>query len=1051
MMKYSNRYVTRPAAALFAGISALASMSAQTPLWRDVNVTSVNADTRRTETIFYPDMDAAVEKVFHESPFYLSLNGRWDFSYYDSQENLPESPDAMEWSGIDVPGNWEVQGFGIPIYVNTFYEFCPRNPQPPQLPDNTPVGIYRRQFRVPSEWTGRKVYLNIAGAKSGVYTYVNGSFAAYTEDSKDLARIDVTPYLKDGDNELVLKIYRYSTGSYLECMDFWRISGIERDIYLSSEKSGTGFDFDVVSTLDEDCIDGLFSLTVRTEKAAEITWSLIDRDGSAVLSGSGTVDGASTFSGTVPQARKWTAETPELYRLMIGVDGEYTRFDVGFRRFEIKGNLFLVNGCPVKFKGVNLHEHNPATGHYVDRKLMLKDLELMRKHNVNAIRTCHYPQPRMFYELCDSLGFYVYSEANVESHGMGYALDRTLGNNPAWKEKHLDRIMNMYMRTHNYPCVTILSLGNEGGNGCNFHDAYNMLKALEKDGMNRPVCYERAEFEWNTDMLVPQYPSAEWFRKMGENGSDRPVCPSEYAHAMGNSTGSLDLQWKYIYRYPNLQGGFIWDWVDQGLDAVDEEGRAYWTYGGDYGENTPSDNNFLCNGLVGPDRIAHPGAEEVRHVYQDVTVTSEAPASGRFYIFNRFYFTDLRGYKVVYTVEANGRKVRKGTLRFSTEAQHGEEFSIRLPRMRKDREYYIRFDVISTSDRPLLPKGSVIASDQMLLKEAGKKVYMAKGRKPSVADDESTVRVTGRNFEFVLDKVTGTVSSYKVKGKDMFCSDFGLRPNFWRAPVDNDYGNGFPSRTQAWQQAGKEYSVSVKVTEINDLVVLSAEYALPFGTSMNVAYKIFPDGVVKVIAVFSGNAESERVEIPRIGFRMRLPAAADRFLYFGRGPQENYSDRSSGAFMGLYRSSAEAEYVPYVRPQECGHHTDTRWINIGGMTIASDGNFEFNALRQSIEDLDSEEAVWRDYQWQNLSPDDPKDPENARYVLRRQHHINDVPVRDYVELCIDGFHTGVGGYDSWGARTEPDKTLWSNGDYSFSFTFVPENVKKCRRAIKYMY
>lgn len=1036
---------------LLANALVLGTASAQTPLWRDIDATSVNAETRRTEVIFYPDAESALNMPFCHSPFYRSLNGEWDFCYFDSQEDIPEGLDALEWSRIKVPGNWEVQGFGIPIYVNTFYEFCPRNPQPPLLPDATPAGVYRKIFTLPEEWSGREVYLNLAGAKSGVYTYVNGKFAAYTEDSKDLARIDITPYVTAGDNELVLKIYRYSTGSYLECMDFWRISGIERDVYLSTEKRHTGFDFDVVSTLDETCTDGLFSLTVRTCTDSEVSWRLLDRDGSEVLLGGSSVDGTAVMGGRIGNVRRWTAETPELYSLVMCVDGEYTSFNVGFRRFEIKGNQFLVNGKPVKFKGVNLHEHNPQTGHYVDRELMLKDLELMRKYNINAIRTCHYPQPRIFYELCDSLGFYVYSEANVESHGMGYALDRTLGNNPAWKEKHLDRILNMYGRTHNYPCVTILSLGNEGGNGCNFHDAYNVLKKLEKDGMNRPVCYERAEFEWNTDMLVPQYPSADWFRRMGEEGSDRPVCPSEYAHAMGNSTGSLDLQWEYIYRYPNLQGGFIWDWVDQGLDAVDENGRAYWTYGGDYGKDTPSDNNFLCNGLVGPDRVPHPGAEEVRHVYQNVKITSEDPCSGIFHLENRFYFTDLSRFKVIYTLEADGAAVRTGTLVFDLGPQEGCDFSIRLPKLKADKTYYIRFDVVSTEDWLLQPEGSVIATDQFILNRAMKKEFKGSSDRISVSEDNGLVNISGKDFTLVFDRKEGVFTSYNVNGKEMFSSGFGLRPNFWRAPTDNDYGNGFPSRAQAWKQAGKQYDASATVEENSGSVVLHAICRLPHGASMKVDYTVFAEGILKVSAEFAGGDSISCVEVPRIGFRLRLSAGDDSFTYLGKGPQENYIDRCSGAFTGLYHSSAAREYVPYVRPQECGHHTGCSYLNIGGLTVVADGEFEFNALRQSVEDLDSEDAVWRDYQWQNLSPSDMRDPKAAKNVLRRQHHINDVPVHDFVELCIDCSQTGVGGYDSWGARTEKERTLWSDRDYSFSFTFVPEMTMPMQKAVKYRY
>lgn len=1035
-----------------AALSAVPAF-AQTPFWRDVNAVSIGADTKRTELVFYQDEESALTKRFEESPYYISLNGKWDFCYLDSQESLPEDPADLKWSEIKVPGNWEVQGYGTAIYVNTVYEFCPKNPKPPVLPDDTPAGVYRRSFNIPDAWDGRTVYLNLGGAKSGVYTYVNGRFVAYTEDSKNLARIDITPYLVRGENTVMLKIYRYSTGSYLECMDFWRISGIERDVYLSSEKRVTGFDFDVVSTLDSTLCNGIFRLTVNTDctESVPVSYSLVDKDGSRVLEGKSDVAGSAVMEGVVENVRRWTAETPELYRLIMCVDGEYTGFNVGFRHFDIRGNLFLVNGKAVKFKGVNMHEHNPATGHYITRDLILKDLELMRSLNINAIRTCHYPMPRVFYELCDSLGFYVYTEANIESHGMGYNLERTLGNSPAWKKKHIDRVMNMYMRTRNYPCVTILSLGNEGGNGCNFYDAYDLLKEFEKKGMDRPVCYERAVREWNTDMLVPQYPTAEWFRKMGENGSDRPVCPSEYAHAMGNSTGSLDLQWKYIYKYPNLQGGFIWDWVDQGLDAVDENGRPYWAYGGDYGKDTPSDNNFLCNGLVGPDRKPHPGAAEVKHVYQNISVASDDPSSGIFKIYNRFYFTDLSRFKVLYTMEADGEPVRRGSLVFMTAPQESEEFTLKYPAMDGHKSYSVRFDVVSAEDWLLQPAGSLVATDQITVTEGAGPLFRYSASAPDVIDDGNTVRVSGKSFEFVFDKKNGTVSSYKVGGKDLIDGDFGLRPNFWRAPTDNDYGNGMPARIQVWKTAGKGFDATTEVMRENGTAVIAADYTLPHGCGMKVVYRIHGDGIVNVSASFKGNSVEERTDIPRIGLRMRLPSSADSFTYFGRGPQENYQDRYTGAMTGIYDSSAEAEYVPYVRPQECGHHTGCRWIEIGGMTFIAEDEFAFNALRQSVEDLDSEEAAGCDYQWRNWDPADPKDPEAARNVLRRQHHINDVPVRDFVELCIDYAQTGVGGYDSWGAHTEEERTLWTDRDYGFSFTIVPATVLGRNKAVKFTY
>jgi len=511
---------------------ASAQETTTTPLWKSIDATSVGADTRRTEVIYFANREDALKKGFRQSENYVDLNGTWDFKYFDDQRKMAV---PAEWDSIKVPGNWEVQGWGTAIYTNIPYDFCPSNPQPPELPEVIPSALYHRTFTVPAGWNGRKVFLNLAGIKSGTYVYINGQEAGYGEDSKSLARYDITPFLKEGENEVLLKVYRYTAASFLEDQDFWRLSGIERDVYLSSEKSDTGFDFSVISTLDENLTDGIFRLKMRSSAPTEVFYELIDKDGSTIADAVSEFNGEmTTVADVIKDVRKWTAETPELYTLLLKVNGEWTRFHVGFRKLEIATvkdgdkdvKAFLVNGQPVKFKGVNMHEHNPWTGHYTSKEDILKDLKLMKEANINAIRTCHYPQCREFYELCDSLGFYVYDEANVESHAMGYNLNRTLGNNPAWYAKHIDRILNMYYRTSNYPCVTILSLANEAGNGVNFYNAYRELKALEKDGQNRPVCYERAEYEWNTDMIVPQYPGTEWFRKMGETYTKRPVCPS---------------------------------------------------------------------------------------------------------------------------------------------------------------------------------------------------------------------------------------------------------------------------------------------------------------------------------------------------------------------------------------------------------------------------------------------------------------------------------------------------------------------------------------------
>lgn len=1041
------------------------------PYWKDLGTTSVNGESQRTEIVFFPTEEEALAGRFEGSPNYVSLNGEWDFMYFNSQTRIPDGIEntdadtASEWDRIKVPGNWELQGFGTPVYVNQKFEFATVDPAPPALPDETPAGVYFRTFTVPSSWDGRSVYLNICGAKSGVYVYVNGHEAGYAEDSKDLVRYNITGYLKEGDNTLVIKALRWSTGSYLECMDFWRISGIERDVYLSSEKEDTGFDFEVVSTLDDSYRNGLFTLRVTADPSyvPDFSYRLLDRDGRAVCEGDGRIEGKAEFTGTVPDVRKWSAEKPELYTLLMCLDGEYARFNVGFRKFEIKewteGNevsgrqwkVLLVNGSPVKFKGVNMHEHDPYTGHTITPDLLLKDLTLMRRNNINAIRTCHYPLPRFFYEMCDSLGFYVYSEANVESHGMGYDLTRTLGNAPAWYQAHKERVMNMYMRTRNYPCVTILSLGNEGGNGYNFYRCYEDIKQLESRGMDRPVCYERAILEWNTDMFVPQYPGADWFRRMGEEGCPKPVCPSEYAHAMGNSTGSLDLQWKYIYRYPNLQGGFIWDWVDQGIAMEDSDGDVWWAYGGDFGTDMPSDANFCCNGLVGPDRTPHPGLEEVKHVYQDIEISPVDLSEGIFCVHNRFYFTDLSGYEIRYTVESDGKPVSKGRFMFTTAPQQKDTFQVKIPALKENRTWYISFDAVSLNGRELLPAGYVVAGNQFLLHDAVRNSYGGQsGKGCRIDDDGSTVRIVSPDVEFVFDRGTSSVASYKIRGTEVFKDGFGLRPNFWRAPNDNDYGNGMPSRAQIWKTASRDFQCEAHAREDGGKAVLETVYTLPEGHLYTVTYTVWPEGIVGVEARFKGDSTASRTDVPRVGLRMRMDEDCDAFSYFGRGPWENYIDRCSSARTGLYHSSAEKEYVPYVRPQECGHHTGCRWLNIGDVTFVADSLFGFNVLRNSVEDFDSEESC-HDYQWSNFDRSQAKDESKARNVLRRQHHICDIVPRDFVEICIDFMQSGVGGYDSWGARPEESRTLWSGESYGFGFTIVPERLMSPAKAAGYLY
>ena len=1078
------------------------------PYWQDIQVVAVNKEKPRSSFMSYADRETALTSRFEKSPYYSLLNGTWKFFFVDSYKDLPQnitdpSVNTSSWDDITVPGNWEVQGHGVAIYTNHGYEFKPRNPQPPLLPEANPVGVYRRDIEIPASWDNRDIYLHIGGAKSALYVYLNGKEVGYSEDSKNPAEFLINKYLQPGKNVLTLKIFRWSTGSYLECQDFWRMSGIERDVFLWSQPKASIQDFRVVSTLDDTYTNGIFKLAVdlknhtQETKNLNVGYELLDAKGNLVPSEANDIwvspasPQTASFEYDLKNVAPWSAEHPNLYKLLMTIKEEgkvieVVPFNVGFRRFEMKQidqvaengkpyTVLLFNGQPVKFKGVNIHEHNPETGHYVTEELMRKDFELMKQNNINAVRLCHYPQDRKFYELCDEYGLYVYDEANIESHGMYYSLKKggTLGNNPEWLIPHMDRTMNMYERNKNYPSVTFWSLGNEAGNGYNFYQTYLYLKDKEINSMNRPVNYERALWEWNTDMYVPQYPSAEWLEEIGRKGSDRPVAPSEYSHAMGNSSGNLWDQWKAIYKYPNLQGGFIWDWVDQGILEKDKNGREYYTYGGDYGVNAPSDGNFLCNGIVNPDRTPHPAMAEVKYAHQNIGFEAIDLANGLFRVTNRFYFTNLKKYMVHYSVTANNKVVRSGKVSLDIEPQASKEFTVPVGNLKPQAgtEYFVNFNVTTVEKEPLIPIGHEIACDQFRLPiESPKKAFKISGPKLTVSTNGDNLSASSSKVNFVFNRKTGIVTSYKVDGTEYFSEGFGIQPNFWRAPTDNDYGNGMPKRLQVWKESSKNFNVTdATVTMDGNNAVVNVNYLLPAGNLYIVNYTIYPSGAVNVAARFTSTdmdaaqtevsestrtatftpgrdaarKEASKLNVPRIGVRFRLPASMNQVEYFGRGPAENYLDRNAGSMVGLYKSTAEELYFPYVRPQENGHHTDTRWVSLStgkkGLLIQADNTIGFNALRNSIEDFDDEEATGLSRQWSNFTPEQVAnhDEAAAKNVLRRQHHINDITPRDFVEVCVDLKQQGVAGYDSWGSRPEPAYTLPANREYNWGFTLIP--------------
>jgi len=1120
------------------------------PYWKDVDVFGVNKEAPRTTFVSYDNSQHAVEAIqgtytdYSKSKFHISLNGIWKFYFVDAYKKLPEnitdpSVDTGNWNDIKVPGNWELQGFGEAYYVNQPYEFATYDPTPPLLPEENPVGVYRRDIDIPSDWMDRNIYLHLAGAKSGVYVYINGKEVGYSEDSKDPAEFLINPYIQSGKNVLTLKIFRWSTGSWLECQDFMRMSGIERDVFLWSQPKTAIKDFRVVSSLDDTYKDGIFKLGIDVrnnagiEKNISVKYSLEDKNGAVINSASQNIAVKSgeiktvRFDYLIKDVSTWTSEHPNLYKLMMTVEdrGEVTEvvpFKVGFRRIEIKNSniivnkkplrLFYVNGQPIKLKGTNIHETS-EDGHYVSPEQMRRNFELMKLNNINSVRLSHYPQDRKFYEMCDEFGLYVYDEANIESHGMYYTIYQddmrkgavghkdgrkkgTLGHNPDYLESHLSRIRNMFERNKNYSSVTIWSMGNEAGNGFNFGNAYVLLKDLDKDLMARPVCYERALEDWNTDMVVPQYPSARSFEYYGINGrrteqaDNRPYVPSEYSHAMGNSSGNLYDQWVQVYKYPNLQGGYIWEWIDHAV-KYKKDGREIWAYGGDFGKDQPSDGNFVADGIVNPDQNPHPAMAEVKYTHQNVGFEVVDLNKGQIKIKNRFYFSNLSDYTVKYQLLENGKKIKESILYLNLAPQDSTVVDIPVSglKVKPGAEYFVNFEVISKKAEQLVPSGHIVAYDQFELPILAEKPKYNNtgGPKFTLIDSEDNVKVSSSKIIFIFDKKRGIVTSYKVDGTEYFAEGFGIQPNFWRAPVDNDYGNGAPKRLQIWKQSGKDFKVKTEVKgNVDNTVTLNVIYALMAGNDYIVTYKIYPSGIVNTNVTFTAataeetkteltaeakeatqsesgerdrqRAATSKLEVPRIGVRFRLPVTMNQVQYLGRGPEENYLDRYKGTLIGLYKTTAEDMYYPYVRPQENGHHTDTRWVALNqtngkGLLIEADNTVGFNALRNSVEDFDCQESD-EDYQWRNMSPQEiaNKDYAAAKDVLRKQTHEADITPRNFVEVCVDMKQSGVAGYNSWGARPEPEYSIPANREYNWSFTLIPiNNVNEIPKKTGYKY
>ncbi len=1039
------------------------------PYWEDPAVFAVGREPPRASFTPFRTRERALAARPRDSRFRLDLNGTWKFHWAPSPADRPlgffePGFDASAWADIEVPGNWELDGWGYPVYRDESYSFPA---DPPRVPrDDNPVGSYRRTFELPPAWQGREVFLHFAGVYSAFFVWVNGRMVGYSEGSRTPAEFRVTDVVQPGTNAVAAEVYRWSDGSYLESQDFWRISGIDREVHLVSMPATHVRDFFARGELEDDYATGRFALEVAVANRGlgqagrhVVSYELIGPGGTPVwpapreLVVDVPAGGEATASAetTVEAPRLWSAETPALYRLALalaGPDGratEHLTAQVGFRRVEVAEGLLKVNGEPVAVRGVNRHEHDPLRGHVVSEETMLRDVRLMKQLNINAVRAAHYPNVPRWYELTDEHGLYVVDEANIESHGMGFEPGTTLAGRSEWLAAHMDRTRRMVERDKNHASVIAWSLGNEAGDGPNFDSTAAWIRARDP---GRPILYEPSGERDNVDIVSPMYVRPYWLRRYASSGPNggppkKPFVLVEYAHAMGNSVGGLADYWRLIDAHPSLQGGFVWDWVDQALLATDERGRPYWAYGGDFGPaGARTDGNFLVNGLVSADRKPHPHAWEVKKAYQPVRVRGELDA-GRLLVENRRDFADLSDLAGSWEVLADGLVAAQGRLpslstppgrtealvlqwEDGTAAVQRDEAqpvagSVWLPRIVAEPgvEYLLHVRFRTRAATAAVPAGHEVAWDQLALPvRRAPEWRMPDARGLGVSESARWIEVEGRGFALQFDRASGTLASMRAGGRELVAG--GPVPNFWRPPTDNDYGSGMPVRSGVWRLAGRPPAMHLDSTsatrEPGGGVRVASHYTIrSVDARYRLVHDVFGDGTVAVAARLFDVPE-DLPELPRFGTLLTLPGRLDRVRWYGRGPHENYWDRRSGAAVGRYALPVSEVAHPYVRPQETGARMDARWVAVTdsqgrGLLATGLPALSFAALPYRMEDLDAGER-------------------------KAGRHWTDLEPRGEVSLHLDYRQAGVGGDDSWGAVPRHEYAIWPQ-ELAFRFLLRP--------------
>jgi len=985
---------------IFLIISKTGSVAAETDDWENPEVFQRNREPAHCSLMVYSDYESAIQGLKDSSPYYKSLNGQWKFNWVSRPDKRPKeffrtNFDDSHWNDIPVPSNWQLQGYGIPIYVNVRY---PYKADPPFIPhENNPVGSYRHTFQVPQSWDGRQVFLHFDGVESAFYVWVNGEMVGYSQGSRTPAEFNITDKLNQGVNHLAVEVYRWSDGSYLECQDFWRLSGIFRNVYLFSTPSIHIRDFFVKADLDNNFQNGNLQITAHVHNYSNTVVEAHTVE-AVLLDAHGKPNGAQEImkyktsyldrnaesiirmNSIVKKPHHWTAETPNLYHLILTLKNsedevlEIIPCKIGFRNVQIKGGQLLINGIPIYIKGVNRHEHDPDYGHHITVESMIQDIKLMKQFNINTVRTCHYPDDPMWYNLCDEYGIFLIDEANIESHGIGYRKEKTLANKSVWRAAHLDRTIRMVERDKNHPSVIIWSLGNEGGDGTNFEATSEWIHQRDQ---SRPVHYERAGTRHHTDIVCPMYSNLEHLNNYGEKDQNRPLIMCEYAHAMGNSVGNLKEYWDVIKKYKHLQGGSIWDWVDQGLRKYTKlkDGKKgwYWAYGGDYGDE-PNDNNFCMNGLVFPDREVPPKLWEVKKIYQFIAINGVDIPAGKLRFENEYFFTNLNTFDIRWTLTEDGKIIQKGSLD-PVNVQPGNYCAVTIPFktpiLTPGAEYWLRVSFHLRNKTSWAARDHEVAWEQFKVDfgvQSNPFLDLNSIAMLELEDSGDRIQLKGKGFNVSFNRKTGTIVSLRYQRTSVLADSdseiSGPVMHAFRAPTDND-----KYLARNWYKVGLNQLLrevkSVRINRLNDKAVQIATSVTYKGKGdirfdHDCIYTILGNGFIYINNTITPYGKLPI--LPKIGVEMKVSAVLNNYYWFGRGPHENYPDRKVSADVGLYNRSVDGLYVRYARPQEMANREDVRWVSLvdksgTGLLVVAEDLLSVTALHYTAEDLNKAEHI----------------------------------------------------------------------------------------------